>query len=299
MQQQYNNQQPYQQQPQNQPFPPFQPSNALREKKNLFSLLVSCLFGGAALFELISMIGMCAAGGGAASPVISYLLIVIGCAGFALAPLTRIYAKFCFICSSVVTFLGLYAIAVLNNMNVGSLFIALGVCAAGILAWFSFVNNNLLLTLWFVPGAVVFLGMVISLISQKYFSRMSFAVVFYLFDMLFMLALTGGAVVLGLFLIEIRGEKADKFKFPNPAPRQRKPHVPPQQQYQQPQQQYQQPQPQPQQQYQQPQQQYQQPQQQYQPPQPQQQYQQPQQQYQPPQPQQQYQQPQDPGQPNA
>ena len=289
MQQPYNNQYPpqqpqqpqYQQAPQapQQPYqqpqyqqaphqsyqqPAYQPSGSflsnLTSNSRLLGLIMAMCFGAAALFALIALIGFCVKLTSHAGMIVSYIVAILGCLGIALAPFFNAYTKLCVTASSAALFLGMYGVSMIGlSGSFGYIVLALGFACLAALCWLSYTNNNLVNVTWFVAAPVIFLGAMLNWIIEKYFSMMKWALVFYLFDLLFALAVVGGAVVLGLYLRGLQGVQSAKPSIPNPASRApRAPQYPPQQpqqpQYQQAPQAPQQPQYQPQQQYQQPQQ---------------------------------------------
>ena len=216
-------QQPYQQ--------PYQAPKAPMAKNKLFGLLISIIFGAAALFELIAMIGYCVKFRADAGIIISYIIIVLSCIGIAIAPFLKAYTKLCIAASGAALFLGAYGISMLFiSGSFGFFLYMLGFACLALLCWLGYKNNNLLNNnkwLVFIPAGVIFVGALINWIVGKYFSMMKYAVVYPLFDFLFGLTVIGGAVILGMYLVLTFGEKGAEFKIPNPGAQPQRPQQPP------------------------------------------------------------------------
>ena len=224
-------QQPYQQ-------PVYKAPKQPMAKDKLFGLLTTILFGAAALFALIAMIGFCVKLSAHAGMIVSYVISIFACVGIALAPFFKKFTKLCITASSAALFLGMYGISMIGLAgSFGYFILMLGFACLAALCWLSYTNNNLVKTLWFVPAPVIFLGAMLNWIIEKYFTMMKWAVAFYLFDLLFAVVAVGAAVILGLYLKELHGVQSVKISIPNPAPRapqqpqqpQGQPQYPPQQ----------------------------------------------------------------------
>ena len=269
MQQQYNQypqgQQQYQQpqapqyqqlqyQPQPEPQPPRQP----KAKKTVFGIITTVIFASAVLFELIALI-MLFVYGTNASEVVSYLLVIFGLGGIAAAPFFKRFTKVIALGSALLFFLGEYGLMILNNLRVGHIFFTVGVCSLLFLVWLAYLNNRIVKTLWYVPAIALGLGLILIPIIDGFFSFYHFyasLLVYYIFELLFMLTIVGGAIFFGLYLAAVCDDKGYRINIPSPAakparpqppqPSQAAPQQPQQPQYQHPQQpQYQQPQYQP------------------------------------------------------
>ncbi len=230
-------QQPQYQQPQYAAAPQYAPPRQPMDRTKLFGIIVAALFGLIAIFALVAMIGFCASNAmpGHAGVVVTYILIVFGAAGIAVAPFVPKFTKFIILASGVVLAFGYYGISmIMMNQSFGCFVVILGVLAFAFMCWLGYANNNLLRFFWFVPTALIFIGALINWIVMKYFSQgMKFATVFYLFDFLTTIFFLAGAVLLGFYLVFKLGEKSFSFKFPNPtpAPRPQQPQQPQQPQY--------------------------------------------------------------------
>ena len=216
-------QQPYQQ--------PYQAPKAPMAKNKLFGLLTMILFGTAALFELVSMIGLCAVGGAAgAGFIISSIVTVLACVGIALAPLFKQYTKLCVTASAAGLFIGIYGLSIMGiNGSVGFLFYMLGFAALALLCWLVYNGNHFAKQIWvgFIPAGVIFLGALLNWIIGKYFTMMKYATVYYLFAFLFDVVIIGASVILAFYLVEIFEEKGVKFSIPNPGAQPQRPQQPP------------------------------------------------------------------------
>ena len=106
--------------------------------------------------------------------------------------------------------------------------------ALALLVWLFYTKNNLSnnMALIFIPAGLIFLGALLNWIIAKYFTMMKWALVFYLFDFLFGIVIVGCAVILVLYLKEIRDEKGFQFNMPNPGARAPQQPRQPQQPYQ-------------------------------------------------------------------
>ena len=203
-----------------QPYQQYRAPAAPKNNAKVFALVLSIVFGVAAIFALIAMIGYCAKAAMAeAGLVISYVLVILACIGIALAPFFKEYKKVCITAGAALLFLGIYGISVIGiSASVGFLFYMLGIAALALLCWLFYTKNNLSkkVALIFIPAGVIFLGALLNWIIAKYFSMMKYALVYYLFMFLFDLVIIGGAVILVLYLTSIWDEKAKQLSMPNP-----------------------------------------------------------------------------------
>lgn len=185
--------------------------------KNVLALVVSIVFGVAAVFGLIALIGFCVKLSSHAGMIISFVFAILACIGIALAPLFKEYKKVCITACSALLFLGMYGISMIGIASSFGYFIyMLGFAAFALTMWFFYTKNSLADKLWFIAPAVIFLGALLTWIIAKYFTMMKYAVVYYLFDLLFAIVIVGGAVVLSLYMISIKNEKEAKVSMPNP-----------------------------------------------------------------------------------
>ena len=207
-------------QPVQQPVQGYRPAPAApKDSKKVFGLVVSIVFGVAALFGLIALIGFCTKLQSHAGMIISFIFAILACIGIAIAPMLKEYKKLCITACSALLFLGMYGISMLGIAGSFGYFVyMLGFAALAFLCWLFYTNNNLSknVALIFIPAAVIFLGALLNWIIDKYFTMMKYALVFYLFDFLFAIAIIGGAVILALYLSAIRDEKSKQISIPNP-----------------------------------------------------------------------------------
>jgi len=196
---------------------------APKNNANVFALVLSIVFGAAALFALLAFIGFCTSGNAAfngAGSIISFIFVILSCIGIAIAPLLKQYAKLCITICAATLFLGIYGLSVIMiRGSVGYLFLLLGFAALAFLCWLHYTKNNIASQFWtiFVPAGVMFLGFLLNWIIMKYFSNMRGSLVlFLLFDFLFGITIVGGAVILGLYLLKIKDDKFAKISMPNP-----------------------------------------------------------------------------------
>ena len=213
-QQQY--QQPQQQYQPQQAYAPKAPT----DKKKLFGLLVSIIFGVAAVFSFVSLIGFCAKYGGGAGMIISFILVILACTGIALAPLFKQYTKLCIASSGLLLFIAIYGISIGGiDGSFGYFVYALGFAALAALCWLAYKKNGLARRLWvvFIPAGAILVGAVLNWIILKYFSvYMKYSVIYPLFDLLFAITMVGGAVILGLYLIETFNDESIQLSIPDP-----------------------------------------------------------------------------------
>ena len=144
--------------------------------------------------------------------------MILGCVGIAIAPFIVNYMKFIIAASAAGIFLGVYGIsAILIQFSVGFLFYALGFACFGIICWLYYSGNKFVKPFWVttIPAGLVFIGALLNWIIIKYFSAMSFALVFYLFDFLFGLVIIGAIVIAGFFFAETFEDKSAKIQIPN------------------------------------------------------------------------------------
>ncbi|MBQ7715164.1 MAG: zinc ribbon domain-containing protein [Clostridia bacterium] len=226
-------QQPIQQQPYQQPYGA--PAAAPMDKKKLFGLLVTILFGVAALFALVALIGFCVKLQAHAGMIISFVFAILACIGIAIAPMLKAYKKVVITACAALLFLGMYGISMIGiSGSFGYFVYMLGFAALALLVWLFYTKNNLSnnMALIFIPAGLIFLGALLNWIIAKYFTMMKWALVFYLFDFLFGIVIVGCAVILVLYLKEIRDEKGFQFNMPNPGARAPQQPRQPQQPYQ-------------------------------------------------------------------
>ncbi len=191
-------------------------------KKKLFGLMVTILFGVAALFALIALIGFCVKLQAHAGMIISFVFAILACIGIAIAPFLKAYTKIVITSCAALLFLGMYGISMIGiSASFGYFIYMLGFAALAFLVWLFYTKNNLSnnMALMFIPAGVILLGALLNWISSRYFTMMKWAVVFYLFDLLFAIVIVAAAVFLPLYLKEIRDDKGYQFNMPNPGAR--------------------------------------------------------------------------------
>ncbi len=201
------------------------------DKKKIFSIFVPIVFGLCAVFALLALIGACTRGGSAPGMIISYVFVILACTAIALAPLFGNYKKFCILIAAVVLAIGMYGLSISGlSSSVGFLFTMLGYAGLAFVCWLYYNDNSLSKVVWFIPAALIFIGSLLNWIIIRYFTLMRWALMYYLFGFLFDLFMIAGAILLPLYLMELRNEKSVKFSVPDPA--QRRPKAPNQPPYQ-------------------------------------------------------------------
>lgn len=239
-------QQPQYQQPQQQYQQPVYYQRPPMDKGKLFGIIVTSLFGAAAVFALVALIGFCASKAmpSNALVIVAEIFAILGCAGMAVAPFIKGIGKLITAVSGLVILFGgiglslsLYTFSSMIGSgsgfggSFGYFLVLLGYISFAFVCWLYYTNNKIVKYLCFVPGGLILIGSIINWIVMKYFSVcIKNATVFFLFDFLGTLFFVGATVLFGLYImIKLGG-----------AQRQRPVYAQPQQpQYQQPQQPYQ------------------------------------------------------------